>query len=115
MSLLTMNKTFTTNSLLYICKKIEKIAIDTVFEYFKDNNNLFDFSNDKVTNFVTDEFIDSELTENLICSITIGEGVYSELKLSQLDKKTVTLLDPTTRTKVVIKSAELQKTSYINK
>ena len=107
-----MNKTFTTNSLLYICKKIEKIAIDTLFEYFKDNNNL---DNDKVTNFLTDEFIDSELTENLICSITIGEGVYSELKLSQLDKKTVTLLDPITRTKVVIKSAELQKTSHINK
>ena len=35
-----------------------KIAIDTLFEYFKDNVNPFDFSNEKVTNFVTAEFID---------------------------------------------------------
>ena len=38
--------------------KPDKIAIDTLFEYFKENVNPFDFFNEKVTNFVTAEFID---------------------------------------------------------
>ena len=87
----------------------------TLFEYFKDNNNPFDFSNDKVTNFVTVEFIDSELAENLIHIITMGEGVYSEFKSAQPEKKIVKLFDPVTRTKVVTKSTELQKAPDINK
>ena len=40
-------------------------------------------------------------------SIEIGAGVYNEFKSSQLDKKTVELFDPVTRTKVVVKSAKL--------
>ena len=92
--------------------KADKIAVDNLFEYLKGNNNLFGFSNGRVINFVTDEFIDPELTENLIHSITIGEGVYNEFKSSRLDEK---LFDPITRTKVTMKSAELQKTSDINK
>ena len=92
-------------------KKADKIAVDTLFEYFKDNNNPFDFYNDKITNFVTGEFTDSELTENLINIFTTGEGVYSELKSSQLVK----LFDPITKTKVAMKSDELEKAPNINK
>ena len=33
--------------------KADKIVVDTLFEYFKEDNKPFDFSNDKVTNFVT--------------------------------------------------------------
>lgn len=61
---------------------------------------------------MTREFIDPE---NLMHTITIAKVVYSEFKLSRLDKKTVNLFDPITRTKVVIKSDELQKTPDINK
>lgn len=61
---------------------------------------------------MTREFIDPE---NLMHTITIAKVVYSEFKLSRLDKKTVKLFDPITRTKVVIKSDELQKTPDINK
>ena len=95
--------------------KASKIAVDTLFEYFKDNVYPFDFSNDKVTNLMTGEFIDPELTKNLIHSITIGEGVYSKFKSSRPDKKTVKLFDPVTRTTVVMKSAEIQKDADINK
>ena len=55
--------------------KAAKIAVDILFEYFKDNNNPFDFSNDRVINFVAGKFIDPELKQNLIHSITIGDGV----------------------------------------
>ena len=91
------------------------IAVDTFFEHFKDNHNPFDFSIEKVTNFVTGKFIDPDLTENLIHSITIGDGVYSVFKSSRLEKRTVKLFDPITRTKVAMKLAELQKASDINK
>ena len=46
-----------------------------LLEYFKDNNNPLDFSNDKVIDFVTGEFIDPKLTENLMHSISIDKGV----------------------------------------
>ena len=91
------------------------IAVDTFFEHFKDNHNPFDFSIEKVTNFVTGKFIDPDLTENLIHSITIGDGVHSVFKSSRLEKRTVKLFDPITRTKVAMKLAELQKASDINK
>lgn len=91
------------------------IAVDTFFEHFKDNHNPFDFSIEKVINFVTGKFIDPDLTENLIHSITIGDGVYSVFKSSRLEKRTVKLFDPITRTKVAMKLAELQKASDINK
>ena len=91
------------------------IAVDTLFEHFKDNHNPFDFSIEKVINFVTGKFIDPDLTENLIHSITIGDGVYSVFKSSRLEKRTVKLFDPITRTKVAMKLAELQKASDINK
>ena len=81
----------------------------------KDNNNHFDFSNDKVTDFVTVEFIDSELTENVIHIITMSEGVYSEIKSSQPEKEIVKLFNPITKTKVAMKSAELEKAPDINK
>lgn len=55
--------------------KADKISVDTISEYFKDNKNPFDFSNDKVTDFMSGEFIDPELTENLIHNISIGENV----------------------------------------
>ena len=87
--------------------KADKIVVDTFFEYFKHNSNPFDFSNDKSTNFVTGEFIDPEPTENLIHITTMGEGVCSEFKSSQLDKKIVRMFDSITKTKVVMKSAEL--------
>ena len=64
---------------------------------------------------MTGEFTDSELTENLINIFTTGEGVYSELKSSQLDKKIVKLFDPITKTKVAMKSDELEKVPNINK
>lgn len=54
------------------------------------------------------EFTDPELTENLIRSIAIDEEVYSEFKSARLNKKTVKLFDPVTRTKAVMGSAELQ-------
>ena len=41
--------------------------------------------------------------------------MYSEFKSSQLNKKTVKLFGPITRIKVVMKSAEIQKTPDINK
>ena len=91
------------------------IAVDTFFEHFKDNHNPFDFSIEKVINFVTGKFIDPDLTENLIHSITIGDGVHSVFKSSRLEKRTVKLFDPITRTKVAMKLAELQKASDINK
>ena len=91
------------------------IAVDTLFEHFKDNHNPFDFSIEKVINFVTGKFIDPDLTENLIHSITIGDGVHSVFKSSRLEKRTVKLFDPITRTKVAMKLAELQKASDINK
>ena len=59
----------------------DKIAVDTLFEYFKDSNNPY-FSNDRIINFITGTFIDPELAENLIHSIKIGDGVYSEFKSS---------------------------------
>ena len=82
------------------------IAVDTFFEHFKDNHNPFDFSIEKVINFVTGKFIDPDLTENLIHSITIGDGVHSVFKSSRLEKRTVKLFDPITRTKVAMKSVE---------
>ena len=60
---------------------------------------------------MTGEFTDSELTENLINIFTTGEGVYSELKSSQLVK----LFDPITKTKVAMKFDELEKVPNINK
>ena len=60
---------------------------------------------------MTGEFTDSELTENLINIFTTGEGVYSELKSSQLVK----LFNLITKTKVAMKSDELEKVSNINK
>ena len=60
---------------------------------------------------MTGEITDSELTENLINIFTTGEGVYSELKSSQLVK----LFDPITKTKVAMKSDELEKVPNINK
>ena len=95
--------------------KAGEIAVDTLFEHFKDNHNPFDFSIEKVINFVTGKFTDPDLTENLIHSITIGDGVYSVFKSSRLEKRTVKLFDPITRTKVAMKLAELQKASDINK
>ena len=95
--------------------KAGEIAVDTLFEHFKDNHNPFDFSIEKVINFVTGKFIDPDLTENLIHSITIGDGVHSVFKSSRLEKRTVKLFDPITRTKVAMKLAELQKASDINK
>ena len=89
--------------------KADKIAFDTLFEYFKDNNNPFGFSNDSVVNSMTGEFIDPELTENLMHSITIGEEVCSEFKSSRLDKKPLSCLTRSQQTKVAMKSAELQK------
>ena len=86
--------------------KADKIAVDTLFEYFKANNNPFD---DKVTNLVTGEFIDPDFKENMIHIITMGEGVYSEFKSSQLDKKIVALSDPITKTKFLTKIVELQQ------
>ena len=80
-----------------------------------ENGNPFDFSIEKVINFVTGKFIDPDLTENLIHSITIGDGVHSVFKSSRLEKRTVKLFDPITRTKVAMKLAELQKASDINK
>ena len=61
--------------------KADKIAVDTLFKCFKGNNNPY-FSNDRIINFITGKFIDPELTENLIHSIKIGDGVYSEFKSS---------------------------------
>ena len=79
-----MNTTCTKNYLHQQIKLTELLLIpNTFFEYFKDNNNPFDFSYDKVTNFVTAEFIDPEITENLIHRISTGEGLYSEFKSSQ--------------------------------
>ena len=95
--------------------KADKIAFDTLFEYFKDNNNPFGFSNHSVVNSMTGEFIDPELTENLMHSITIGEEVCSEFKSSRLDKKPLSCLTRSQQTKVAMKSAELQKTPDINK
>ena len=95
--------------------KADKIAVDTLFEYFKDNINPFDSSHDKVTNFVTGEVIDPGLTEDLINCITIGEAAYSEFKSSHLDEKTVKLFDPIKRTNIVMKSVEFQKPPDINK
>ena len=54
--------------------KTDKIAVDTLFEYFKDNNNLFDFSNDKVTNFVTGEFIDPDTLSKCPVAIQFSPG-----------------------------------------
>ena len=64
---------------------------------------------------MTGEFIDPELTENLMHSITIGEEVCSEFKSSRLDKKPLSCLTRSQQTKVAMKSAELQKTPDINK
>ena len=112
-SLSTMNKTCSKFS--PSANKAGGIAVDTFFEHFKDNHNPFDFSIEKVINFVTGKFIDPDLTENLIHSITIGDGVHSVFKSSRLEKRTVKLFDPITRTKVAMKLAELQKASDINK
>ena len=68
------------------------IAVDTLFEHFKDNHNPFDFSIEKVINFVTGKFIDPDLTENLIHSIAIGDGVYSVLNHHDLKKELLSCL-----------------------
>ena len=58
---------------------------------------------------MTGEFIDPDFKENMIHIITMGEGVYSEFKSSQLHKKIVALSDPITKTKLLTKTVELQQ------
>ena len=72
--------------------KTDKIAVDTLFEYFKDNSNPFDFSNDKVTNFVAAEFIDPELTENLIHILQWVKGCTVSLNHHNLIKRLLSCL-----------------------
>ena len=89
-SLSTMNTTCSEFS--PSANKAGGIAVDTLFEHFKDNHNPFDFSIEKVINFVTGKFIDPDLTENLIHSITIGDGVYSVLNHHDLKKELLSCL-----------------------